>query len=524
MASIRRGASIGAVLGAAAASRSARLDSDDDMPRRPSAERTASIRRGATVGAVLGAAAASRSARLNSGEMELPANFSVRTPIVDDEVVYSDGEEVPIIPPQIRTLARTLARSGALSRSSAAMGNLTARSSSARLSSPRRSASSLRSTLVERAKNIDARLKEMGISVLFSLFMAEHTADDDVPVVTIIGMTPLGTVIGIKLEDKNHFNLNGSRLKITKANSLLSMEQSWLSSLGQQSQGSSIVMCKDGGCMMTKNEFGKLITSYFNIESSPSDEKIASPDSPTPYPLVNIKEIMANFRAQGEDNPPTPERYIEFLNNLAAQAENITRSETENRLATLKTNIEFLREVVANIDENRRRIQTFYNANNSETAIVAARSRMLLQLRLSNGSFTEEMDAEWKQLQERLSLLSYNNIALLNGLKTYNDFSKHSEHIDRSTFHIFFSLYSRILHSMNDPTHANIRSPNNWISSESGLTLFPLSTAALTPGQPNPSIPELLALIDKDLAMIDINSLDETTRVQLTHFKSVFYA
>ncbi len=363
---------------------------------------------------------------------------------------------------------------------------------------------------------LDVELNKLGISPIYTLYVDKDEIEETSYGSTIIAMTPLGTIIGIRLnigelipQEKNMY------INVKQVQGLAQLEQSWLTALSQKTDVSTIVICKEGACLMTRNEYGKIESSYFEIDTRQLSGEISTPESPTAYPLINLKEITSILNEKDEDI--AYENYIAFLEKLKQESDNINTKQVDQRFETLNNNIEFMKSLITNIEFLRDSISDFNTANTIESESLSEKAKELLKLKMHQTSLNENDIKAWRKNQEALSSLAYNEISLINGMKNFNKFREYLESLDRDTFHLFYCLYSRVLTTMENPSNLDIRMPSRWSLAD----VLVKTTEVLA--SDNPTIEKTRAALSEDLSKYSPSNYDESTNVLVSHFRNTYY-
>ncbi len=357
--------------------------------------------------------------------------------------------------------------------------------------------------------NFESKLKNMGITVLYILSINENEN-------IIMAMTPLGTIIGINL--KEHISPKDTNyITMKSVHELLQINPSWLTHIGNKTDLSTIVICKDGICTLQKGVTGKLETRYYQLTSSKLSGEITTNDTPTAYPLVNMKDIEENYSIVGKNNTKlTFDNYIEFLENIKEEADKLNNEQINHRIHELERNISFMESLLVNITEIKNKIVDFNTANNIETESKIKEAKQLLEKKMTTDQFSESDARKWKSNQEKLSGLSFNEISIVNGMKKYNKFSDTLKQIDRETFQLYFTLYNRVVTTMENNLNRQIREPETWNLQE----VLPQTNKSLS--QKNVSIETLNEIIASDLSKYDPTAHNEQTNILMSHFGKTF--
>jgi len=366
---------------------------------------------------------------------------------------------------------------------------------------------------------LDVKFNKMGITPLYTLYVDADEIEEVGFGSTIIAMTPLGTVIGIRLNaGESITQAKNTYINVRRIQGLMQLEQSWLTALSQKTDVSTIVVCKDGACLMTRNEFGKIESDYFQIDTRQLTGEISTPESPTAYPLVNYNEILTHYNMSSDEGDVNLyESYIAFLTRLKNESDDVNIKQVEQRVGDLDSSIEFMQSLLANIQQSRDKIVEFNTANIAESSTLSEQAKELLKLKMSDMALSEQNIKAWRQNQERLSSLTYNNMAIINGMKSFNKFREYLEDLDRDTFSLFFSLYSRVLTTMDNPDNLNLRMPSSW-----ALDNVLIRTTSVLNGEDS-SIEKVKIAVSEDLSNYNINNFGAETNVLVSHFKNAFY-
>lgn len=360
----------------------------------------------------------------------------------------------------------------------------------------------------------DIELKNMGITSLFTLTFEDTKK---VPKYTIIAMTPLGTIIGITFNNNEIItDMQNNYISIKSVKELMEIEQSWLTNIGHKTDISSIAMCKEGICFLMRNNLGKIEASYFQLDiNNNSTNEIVTPKTPIAHPLINFGEIVNAFRDE-KTGIQTFKKYDSLLKHLKEEADKINREQITNRINDLDVSIQFMQSLLGNIIETKNKMIEFSIANRIEINSQVEKAEKLLEKKMESTEFSDSDIQKWKHNQERLSALSFNNITITNNMRTYDKFRLYLEELDRETFHAYFSLYSRIITTMDDPKNDNIRNPKNWNLED----ILPRTTELLNKSHAN--VEKVNDTLNIDITNYNPSLHSEQVNILMQHLKNAF--
>jgi hypothetical protein len=361
---------------------------------------------------------------------------------------------------------------------------------------------------------------ERGYDVLFDKFNFSHlfSLNDKGSVVAIV-MTPFGTIVGVVVDKKQSTSrFENLHLNVSVIESLAEVEQSLMSTLQNDAEGDFILMCKDKYCIQALNDSGTTNTSYFQV----NDNSFADlPRSPVSYPLVHLQEIEDNYYTEDVQGNKVHDhsKYVNFLYMLKSFGEKADLKRSMANSARLDENIDFMQKFIDNVKAVKIRAESFVESNRVEAQNLVRLSEIQLRDFEQQIGVSEEKIAIWKTSQERLSTIAYNSMSLSNGLEIYSKFRNHLEVLDRDTLHLFFSIYTRTILSLEDEQNLAIREPAAW-----NLEKFlPNVQARISRGE-NLSVEQLRIAVSEDLARVDANELSTEERIIYDSFKQSFYA
>lgn len=349
--------------------------------------------------------------------------------------------------------------------------------------------------------HLDVQLVKMGFSILFSF----HTQVEEAKI--ILTMSPIGTIVGIRL------NIEGTittvperRINITTSNGTIQLYSSYLTGVSKGTEISSIIVCKEGICLFSRDKLGKIGAEHYDIKSEFNIGESKMGDSPSSYPLINMSDLIDNFLDF--------RLYSSFLHTLEKDSKKISKIDTDNQIKMLEQNIEFMANLLSNMTNLYSKTVDFEAANNREFKNTSSTALTLLEQRLNS---SKQVDTEqWKQCQDKLHLLNQNTITLTNGVRSFNNFRRSIDIIDREDINFYFSLYSLVIRSMDSVDNMDIRKPNNWTLSK----VLPRAEKLLLSSNGSVSAEDFIQKVREDI-VVNTN-MDTDTLVLATSFSSAF--
>jgi hypothetical protein len=351
--------------------------------------------------------------------------------------------------------------------------------------------------------HLDLQLIKMGFTILFSL----HSQDKDEAKI-ILAMSPLGTIVGINLDiEGNITTAPERRINITVSDGTLHLNSSYLTNISKRTEISSMVVCKEGICLFMRNNLGKILAEHYDIKSE-SDNIVS--ESPTSYPLINISDIIENFLDFTT--------YSTFLNNLTEDSHKINKVECDNQIKMLEQNIEFMSNLLSNLNNLQSKAIDFEVANNREFKSTAEVALTLLQRRLSANTLNQFDSDQWKSTQDKLYSLNRNSVIVTNGVRSFNCFRGSIDIIDREAYIFYFSLYSSVIKSIDSPANVDIRRPDNWTLTQ----VLPRSEEALLQTRGQITAEDFTKRVREDMLAFNPTNSDADTIALSQSFSASF--
>ena len=350
--------------------------------------------------------------------------------------------------------------------------------------------------------HLDMQLEKMGFFILFSLHTEEEAK-------IVLAMSPLGTIVGIRLNVEGTITtVPERRINITTSNGNLQLYSSYLTGVSKGTVISSIIVCKEGVCLFTRDKLGKIGADHYDIKSEFKLDDSKLNESPSSYPLINMTDLTDNF--------PDFHLYSTFLLILKEDSQKISKIDTDNQIKMLEQNIDFMTNLLSNMRNLHSKTVDFETANNTEFKITSSTALTLLEKRLTSVTLSKVDEEKWKQCQDKLYLLNRNNIALTNGVRSFNNFRRNIDIIDREDINFYFSLYSMVIRSMDSLSNVDIRKPDNWTLSK----VLPRSEQLLLSSGGSVSVEDFSQKVREDIAVN--TDMDTETLTLATSFSSAF--
>lgn len=362
---------------------------------------------------------------------------------------------------------------------------------------------------------LDLNLARMGFTVLFAFPVTEATTENTR---LILGMTPLGTIVGIKLDMEGGITTVAERrINISPSNGNESVSGSYLTNVSRNTDMGSLVICRNGVCVLARGDLGEIKAEHYEIKTNAGKEIIVTADVPTSYPLIPMSEIMAYYNySTGEVNATN---YLSFLQSLQQQSDRINAQEIADQVTTLEQNIEFMQNLLINLRNVQSRAISFTQANRAEFRYTSTMALDMLKRRLTSVTLSQEDTDAWTQCQARLTSLNYNNITVINGLRSFNAFRATLDAMDRDASTFYFTLYNRVIRSIESPANLEIRRPEGWTLGR----ILPRAAKALLQQGRTLSVEEFGRLVKEDVASFNPHVSDADTSLLLQTFQSCFH-
>lgn len=360
---------------------------------------------------------------------------------------------------------------------------------------------------------LDLDLTGMGFTILFSFRLLDGDGDSTR---MILAMTPIGTIVGIKLDIEGDITaVPEKRIDIIPSTGNNNLQTSYLTTISRATEAGSIVMCKDGLCVLARDNGGKIEAQHYDIKL-PSDVSSGTSDTPTSYPLVSLREIIASFR--DSNNLVNYAQYSSYLISIEQLGRKISASEIGNQMIELEMNIKFMSSLLDNLKDIHGRTASFVEANNLEFKTISMEALGLLGRRLTVPNISQQEADLWQRTQDRLASLNYNNVTVANGLKTFNEFRTDMNDLDRDAYMFYFTLCNRAFRSIETPQNMDIRRPSGWTLDR----VLPTAESSLIANKGKISIEDFNAIVRGDMTRFDALKSDGNTIELYKAFQSCF--
>lgn len=331
-------------------------------------------------------------------------------------------------------------------------------------------------------KELDLLLRNMNLTVLFFFI------DKDAEIIMV--MTPIGTKIAIKLDSDKDITINEEkRINFKSSNGNKNIKSSYLTSISKYTDLGSLVVCNDGMCVLEKNSVGKIMASNYNL----SDNTPFS-NFPSSYPLVLLSDLTTNYR----------NNYVEFLLELRNQANRIN---SHKKVNPLTRNIEFLENLLSNLKTLETKVKDFESVNREEMAHYSNKAVEMLK--------NNKID---QNIIDKLYILN-NNVSFVNdGINKFNSFRECLDSMEQESYSYYFSLYGRVVKTIELPEHIEIRRPSNWTLS----SVLPETESLIKVEGNTISSKELIKIINADISRYDPRNNEDETNVLMSALRASF--
>jgi hypothetical protein len=327
---------------------------------------------------------------------------------------------------------------------------------------------------------VDLLFNQMNLTVLFTLIVDEPEF--------VIAMTPIGTIIAIKLDTNKNINTDEEKIiKIKPSKGNKGVKGSYLSSISKNLDFRSLSVCSTGVCVLSKDNMGKIVSNNYNINSL---DNLLIDNKANSYPLVLMSELLEGYETN----------YVDFLLDL--------RSQSTDKKATLTRDIEFIENLLTNMKNIQSKITEFESANKEEFKLYSDRATELLR--------KGETDPD---VLSKLYLLNSNKSFLNNGVNKFNTFRDCLYSMEQEAYSYYFSLYGRVAKTIDSSSHMEIRKPSNWSLS----SVLPETELLFSEEDSNLTSTELVRSIRSDMSKYSFKNNEEDTNLLMRTLESNFF-
>lgn len=332
---------------------------------------------------------------------------------------------------------------------------------------------------VRTPSEMDLLFTQMNLTVLFTLIEDEPEF--------VIAMTPIGTIISIKLDTNKNISLDEEKsikIKLSKGNK--GVKGSYLSSISKNLDFRSLCLCSTGVCVLSRDNTGKIISTNYNINSL---DNLLVDNRANSYPLVLLSELLEGYQSN----------YVDFLLDL--------RSQDSDKKATLDRDIQFIENLLTNMKNIQNKITEFESVNKQEFKLYSDRATEMLR--------KGEVDPN---ILSKLYLLNSNKSFLNNGVNKFNTFRDCLYNMEQEAYSYYFSLYGRVAKTIDSSSHIEIRKPSDW-----SLSLVLPETENLFSAKDDITSTELVKSIRSDMSKYNPKNNEEDTNLLMKTLESNFY-
>ena len=327
--------------------------------------------------------------------------------------------------------------------------------------------------LEQTPKELDILLRNMNLTILF-LFI-----DNEAEIIMV--MTPIGTKIAIKLDNNKDLTIDEEkRINFKSSNGSKNIKSSYLTSVSKNTDLGSLVVCNNSMCVLEKNNTGKVIVSNYNL----FDNTYFS-NFPSSHPLILLSDLIVNYNSN----------YVEFLLELRDQANKIN---SHKKVNPLTRNIEFLENLLSNLKTLETKVKDFESVNAREMSYYSDKAVEMLR--------NNRIDQD---IIDKLYTLNSNVSFLKDGINKFNSFRECLDSMEQESYSYYFSLYGRVVKTIELPEHIEIRKPSSWTLS----SVLPETESQIKVKGNIISPKELIKSINVDISKYDPRNNEDETNV-----------